>query len=221
VDTSDHEVNIKILLDKVVSGGDLTGKQRDELLESMTDEVGDLVLRDNYEQNVALASAAAQAPQLLHVHEDWVRRLERLGHLDRALEALPSKRVVAERLERHEGLTTPELAVLLAYTKIVLAADLLESDLPDDPFLRTDLFGYFPTPMRQRYRAEMESHALRRALVVTQVVNDLVNGAGITYFHRLSEETGASAPELVRANFVAREIFGSRGFIDEVNSYDN
>jgi glutamate dehydrogenase len=221
VDTSDHEVNIKILLDKVVSGGDLTGKQRDELLESMTDEVGDLVLRDNYEQNVALASAAAQAPQLLHVHEDWVRRLERLGHLDRALEALPSKRVVAERLERHEGLTTPELAVLLAYTKIVLAAELLESDLPDDPFLRTDLFGYFPTPMRQRYRAEMESHALRRALVVTQVVNDLVNGAGITYFHRLSEETGASAPELVRANFVAREIFGSRGFIDEVNSYDN
>ena len=221
VDTSDHEVNIKILLDQVVANGDLTAKQRNDLLASMTEEVGTLVLRDNYEQNHALANAAIQAPQLLHVHEDWIRRLERQGLLDRALEALPSRKEVAARVERKEGLTVPELSVLLAYTKIVLADELIDTDLPDDPFLRSDLFGYFPTKMRQTYRERMESHPLRREIIVTQVVNDLVNGAGMTFFHRLSEETSASADELVKANFVAREIFGSRALIDEVDSYDN
>jgi glutamate dehydrogenase len=111
--------------------------------------------------------------------------------------------------------------VLLAYTKIVLADELIRTDLPDDPFLRNDLFSYFPTNMRQTYRDWMESHPLRREIIVTQVVNDLVNGAGITFFHRLSEETGASAEELVRANFVAREIFGSRRFVDAVYRLDN
>jgi glutamate dehydrogenase len=221
VDTSDHEVNIKILLDRVVTDGDLTGKQRNELLASMTDEVGTLVLLDNYEQNVALAHAASQAPALLHVHEDWVRRLERAGLLDRGLESLPSRKTVAERLEKKQGLTVPELSVLLAYTKIVLADQLLESDLPDDPFLRNSLFGYFPSKMRHAYREQMERHPLRREIITTQVVNELVNGAGITFYHRLSEETGASAAELVRANFVAREVFGFRALQDEVNSYDN
>jgi glutamate dehydrogenase len=111
--------------------------------------------------------------------------------------------------------------VLLAYTKIVLADELLATDLPDDPFLRTDLYSYFPEKMRQTYRARMESHPLRREIIVTSVVNDLVNGAGITFFHRLSQETSASADELVRANFVAREIFGSRALIDEIDSFDN
>jgi glutamate dehydrogenase len=221
VDTSDHEVNIKILLDQVVAAGDLTEKQRNELLASMTEEVGKLVLVDNYEQNQALANAAIQAPQLLHVHEDWIRRLEKRGLLDRALEALPSRKAVAERHERREGLTVPELAVLLAYTKIVLADDLLATELADDPFLRVDLFSYFPAHMRQTFRDRMESHPLRREIIVTSVVNDLVNGAGMTFYHRLSQETGASPEELVRANFVAREIFGSRALIDEVNSYDN
>ena len=221
VDTSDHEVNIKILLDQVVANGDLTGKQRNDLLASMTDEVGDLVLKDNYEQNQALANAASQAPQLLHVHEDWIRRLERRGLLDRALEALPSRKEMAARAEHGEGLTVPELAVLLAYTKIVLADELIATELADDPFLRTDLYSYFPEKMRQTYREMMESHPLRREIIVTSVVNDLVNGAGMTFFHRLSEETAASAQELVRANFVAREIFGSRALIDEINTYDN
>ncbi|HEU4812562.1 MAG TPA: NAD-glutamate dehydrogenase, partial [Nocardioides sp.] len=221
VDTSDHEVNIKILLDQVVANGDLTEKQRNDFLASMTDEVGHLVLADNYEQNQALANALSQSPQLLHVHEDWIRRLERQGLLDRSLEALPSRKTVAERIERHEGLSAPELAVLLAYTKIVLADELLDTELPDDPFLRNDLFSYFPQKMRQTYRDQMETHPLRREIIVTSVVNDLVNGAGMTFFHRLSEETAAAAPELVRANFVAREIFGSRALIDEINAYDN
>jgi len=221
VDTSDHEVNIKVLLDQVVADGDLTTKQRNDLLASMTEEVGHLVLRDNEEQNRALANAAIQAPQLLHVHEDWMRRLERQGLLDRDLEALPTRKEVADRRERKEGLTVPELAVLLAYTKIVLADDLIGTGIADDPFLRTDLFSYFPQEMRQTFRDRMEGHPLRREIIVTRVVNDLVNGAGITFFHRLSQETSASAEELVRANFVAREIFGFRSLVDEISSYDN
>ena len=221
VDTSDHEVNIKILLDRVVSNGDLTGKQRNDLLASMTDEVAELVLDDNYEQNIALANGEAQSAGLLHVHEDWIRRLEKQRLLNRQLEFLPSRKQVAERIERQQGLTAPELSVLLAYTKIVLADELIDSDLPDDPFLRGDLFGYFPSKMRQQYRREMEAHPLRREIIVTQIVNGLVNGAGITYFHRLSGETGASAAELTRANFVAREIFGYRSLMDEIASYDN
>ncbi|HEU5455244.1 MAG TPA: NAD-glutamate dehydrogenase domain-containing protein, partial [Nocardioides sp.] len=209
VDTSDHEVNIKILLDQVVANGDLTEKQRNDLLASMTDEVGRLVLADNYEQNIALASAVRNAGPLMHVHEDWIRRLERAGLLDRELEALPSRKAMSTLIERKEGLTVPELSVLLAYTKIVLADELLATDVADDPFLRSDLFSYFPSPMRQTYRDQMEAHPLRREIVITQVVNDLVNGAGMTFVPRLSGETGASAAELTRANFVAREIFGS------------
>ena len=221
VDTSDHEVNIKILLDRVVRDGDLTEKQRNKLLASMTDEVGSLVLQDNYEQNVALATAQLLAAPLLHVHEDWMQRLERRGLLDRELEFLPSSDEVTARIERREGLTAPELAVLLSYTKIVLAEELIETDLPDDPFLVIDLHEYFPAAMREKYAEQIEAHPLRREIVITQVVNFLVNGAGITYFHRLSEETGASVEELIRANFVAREVFGSRGFVDTVYSLDN
>jgi glutamate dehydrogenase len=221
VDTSDHEVNIKILLDRVVAQGDLTGKQRNELLVSMTDEVSDLVLDDNYDQNLALANAEANAPGLMHVHEDWMRRLERQGLLNRELEFLPSRKQVAERLDRGQGLTAPELSVLLSYTKIVLADELLETDLADDPFLRSDLFSYFPSKMRQHYRQKMEDHPLRREIIVTQIVNELVNGAGTTYFHRLSGETGSTPAEITRANFIAREIFGSRGLMEEIASYDN
>ncbi len=221
VDTSDYEVNIKILLDQVVAEGDLTQKQRNELLASMTDEVAELVLADNYDQNLALANATALAPALLHVHEDWMRTLERGGLLNRAIEYLPSRREVAGRLERRDGLTAPELSVLMAYTKIVLADDLLRSDLPDDPFLRSELFAYFPGKMRQGYRSQMEQHQLRREIVVTQIVNQLVNYAGITYFHRLAGETSATTAELTRANFVAREIFGADRLLRQIASFDN
>ncbi|MGH3413241.1 MAG: NAD-glutamate dehydrogenase [Marmoricola sp.] len=221
VDTSDHEVNIKILLDHAVRDGDLTEEQRDQLLASMTDEVGELVLGDNYHQNLALANSEAQAPALLHVHEDWMRTLERAGLLNRELEALPTRREVGARRERDEGLTSPELSVLLAYTKIVLAERLLDTDIADDPFLRNDLYSYFPSPMRQDYRAQMERHQLRREIVVTQIVNQLVNGAGITFYHRLSGETNASVASLARANFVSREIFGAEKLWRQIAAYDN
>ncbi len=221
VDTSDHEVNIKILLDKVVADGDLTAKQRNQLLAAMTDEVAELVLRDNYEQNLALANAAAHAAPLLHVHEDWMKRLEADGVLNRELEALPNSKEVRRRLDRGVGLSMPELSVLMAWSKIVLADELLASDLPDDPFLRMDLHAYFPAEMREAYQEQIEAHPLRRELIVTQVVNDLINGAGMTYWPRLAGETGASAAELTRANFVAREIFGSLEMRTAIASYDN
>jgi glutamate dehydrogenase len=221
VDTSDHEVNIKILLDRVVKAGDLTEKQRNSLLVEMTDEVAALVLRDNYEQNLALANALANAPSLLHVHEDVMRDLERDGVLNREVEGLPSSRQVRRLLERGEGLSSPELAVLMAWTKIVLAQELLASDLPDDPYLELDLRAYFPTAMREGFSSQIDAHPLRREIIVTQVVNDLVNGAGMTFWPRLAGETGADAAELTRANFVAREIFGSLPLRHELRDYDN
>ena len=221
VDTSDHEVNIKILLDRVVADGDLTGKQRNTLLAEMTDEVASLVLRDNYEQNLALANALDHAPSLLHVHEDQMKRFEAAGVLDREVEGLPSSRVVKRRADQGEGLTAPELSVLMAWTKIVLADELVACDLPDDPYLVQDLAAYFPSAMRERFATQIGHHPLRREIIVTQVVNDLVNGAGITFLTRLEGETGASAPELVGANFVAREVFGSLPLREELRSWDN
>ncbi len=221
VDTSDHEVNIKILLDKVVAAGEMTEKQRGDLLHSMSDEVAHLVLEDNYQQNLALASAQAVAVPLMHVHQSWVRRLERDGHLDRELENLPSAKEFEARRAAGEGLTTPELAVLMAYTKIVLADDLLDSELPDDPFLQEELTAYFPHKLRGSYDRAMASHALRREIIVTQVVNSLVNFAGISFFHRLRGETGASAAELALAHHVCREIFGVNDVARQIEALDN
>nr|MBA2774848.1 NAD-glutamate dehydrogenase [Nocardioidaceae bacterium] len=221
VDTSDHEVNIKILLDRLVHAGQMTEQEREKLLVSMTDEVGALVLSDNYDQNLALASSLAVAAPLMHVHESWIRRLERRGLVNREIEFLPTPKDFASRRQAGTALTAPELAVLLAYTKIVLADELLQSALPDDPFLRGDLFGYFPTQMRQPYREQMNEHPLRREIIVTQVVNDLVNFAGITFFHRLSQETSATAEELTRAHVVCRELYGADHLLQQVNALDN
>jgi glutamate dehydrogenase len=221
VDTSDREVNLKILLDRVVADGDLTLKQRNELLAQMTDEVAALVLADNDSQNLALANAVAHSPSLLHVHEDWMSRLEAQGVLSREVEGLPSSEEVRRRLDAGGALTVPELSVLMSWTKIELARELLASDLPDDPYLRRELSSYFPKVIRERFPERIESHPLRREIIVTQVVNDLVDGAGMTFWPRLATETGASAAELTRANFVSREVFGSLRLLAEVHALDH
>ncbi|MFD0856603.1 NAD-glutamate dehydrogenase domain-containing protein, partial [Actinomadura adrarensis] len=207
VDTSDHEVNIKILLDQAVRDGELTGKQRDNLLYEMTDEVAELVLRDNYAQNVVLAASRAQAPSMLHVHARYLRKLERDGKINRRLEFLPDDKALAERRQAGLGLTGPEFSVLLAYGKLTLDHELIASDLPDDPYLESWLVDYFPSPLRERFRAHMDRHPLRREIITTAVVNDVINNSGITFGFRMSEETGASAPDLARAYLVAREVF--------------
>ncbi|GAA0434488.1 NAD-glutamate dehydrogenase [Streptomyces luteireticuli] len=221
VDTSDHEVNIKILLNALVTDGDMTVKQRNKLLAQMTDEVGELVLRNNYAQNVALANAVAQAPSLLHAHHRIMRRLSREGHLDRGLEFLPTDRQIRERLSAGRGLSQPELAVLLAYIKITTAEELLTTGLPDDPYLQRLLYAYFPTALRQSFGEQIDHHALRREIVTTVLVNDTVNSGGSTFLHRLREETGASLEEIVRAHTAAREIFGLNAVWDAVEALDN
>lgn len=221
VDTSDHEVNIKILLNAVVVDGDMTVKQRNKLLAEMTDEVGSLVLRNNYAQNTALANGAAQAPSLLHAQQRFMRRLEREGLLNRELEFLPTDRQIRELLSNGRGLTQPELAVLFAYTKITVAAELIHTELPDDPYLRRLLFAYFPAALREKFPEQVDGHALRREITTTLLVNDTVNTGGSTFLHRLREETGASTEEIVRAQLAAREIFGLAEVWDDVEALDN
>jgi glutamate dehydrogenase len=221
VDASDHEVNIKILLNSVVADGDLTVKQRNTLLAEMTHEVGDLVLRNNYAQNVALGNSMAQAHSLLHAHQRFIRRLVREGHLDRALEFLPTDRQIRERLAAGQGLSQPEMAVILAYAKITTAEELIHTGLPDDPYLRGLLHAYFPVPLRERFAAQIDTHALHREIITTLLVNDTINTAGTTFLHRFREEIGATTEEIVRAHTAARSIFGLGAIWDEVESLDN
>ncbi|MGC0211271.1 NAD-glutamate dehydrogenase [Streptomyces levis] len=221
VDTSDHEVNIKILLNGLVADGDMTVKQRNKLLADMTDEVGRLVLRNNYAQNTAIANALAQSGAMLHAQQRFMKHLVREGHLDRALEFLPTDRQIRERLAQGQGLTGPETAVLMAYTKITVAEELLHTSLPDDPYLSTLLHAYFPTKLREQFPEHLVSHPLRREITTTVLVNDTVNTGGTTYLHRLREETGASLEEIVRAQTAARAIFRQYPVWDAVESLDN
>jgi glutamate dehydrogenase len=221
VDTSDHEVNIKILLNGLVADGDMTVKQRNRLLADMTDEVGKLVLRNNYAQNTAIGNALAQSKDMLHAQQRFMKHLVRGGHLDRALEFLPTDRQIRERLAQGQGLTGPETAVLMAYTKITVAEELLHTSLPDDGYLRGLLCAYFPSALRERFGERIDSHPLRREITTTVLVNDTVNTGGTTYLHRLREETGASLEEIVRAQTAARAIFRSAPVWDAVEALDN
>jgi glutamate dehydrogenase len=220
VDTSDHEVNIKILLDRVVRDGALTPADRNALLHEMTDEVGALVLAHNYRQNRALAASRAQDTAMLHVHARYIRKLERDGRIRRRLEVLPGDREVAERRSAGTGLTIPEFSVLLAHTKIAATQEVLASELPDDPYLRQVLTGYFPTPLRDRYAGRMGDHRLHREIITTVIVNDMVDRSGTTFTFRLNEETGASVPEITAAWLVARAVFDLPGFWSELEALD-
>lgn len=221
VDTSDHEVNIKILLDSVARAGDLTDKQRNQLLAQMTDEIADLVLANNYGQNVALAEELAQAANLAHVHRSYLSKLEGKGLLDRALEALPTDRQMAERVTSGKGLTSPELSVVLAYTKNLMYEDLLASDMPDDPYLGAALHAYFPTALREQYPGPIDEHPLRREIITNVVVNELVNTAGTTFAYRLGMETGGTADDLARAHTVAGVVFRIPELMAAVQELDN
>jgi glutamate dehydrogenase len=221
VDCSDHEVNIKILLDSVVEDGDMTEKQRNELLVEMTEEVGRLVLRDNYEQTRAMSNALALAHPMIDVHIRYIRALEEAGSLNRELEFLPSDEDLAERRSEGIGLTAPEFAILLSYTKITLYKQLRDSDLPEDPYLAVELERYFPTPLRERFREEMSEHRLRREITATCVVNDLVDRGGPSFAFRLGEETGATPAEIARAYTAACDVFDMRSLWDEIESLDN
>ncbi len=221
VDCSDHEVNIKILLGLVVADGEMTEKQRNALLAEMTDEVGQLVLRDNYEQTQALSIAGRYAPQLLEAEARLMRSLERLGRLNRAIEFLPSDDDIAERQAGALGLTTPERAVLLAYSKMWLYDELLDSDLPEDALVADMLRDYFPKPLQTRFADAAERHPLKREILATHLANALVNRVGCTFVHRLQEETDAKPSDIVHACIMARDVFDIGELWLRIDALDN
>jgi glutamate dehydrogenase len=221
VDTSDHEVNIKIVLDGAVHDGELTEHDRNALLVAMTDEVAALVLRDNYRQNRALDNGRAQALIMEGVHERFMHVLESTGHLDRNLERLPTDEQLAERQRTGHGLTAPELAVLMAYAKIALEEELLESDLPDDADFVPELVRAFPSAVRERFLERIRAHTLRREITATGLVNGVVNRAGTTFAFRIAEETGARGPDVVRASEAARAIFDQDAVWRDIEALDD
>ena len=208
VDTSDHEVNIKILLDHAVQTGGLDVPARNELLAAAADDVARLVLVDNYEQNVLLGVARHDARSMLGVHQRMLKDLERAGELDRRVEFLPTDKELAARGAAGAGLSSPELAVLAAYDKIVLTEQVRDSTVPDEPWFRGVLRSYFPPEIAHRFEGGLTAHPLHREIVTTRVVNDLVNRAGISFAFRAREESGADTAQIVRAYAVAREVFG-------------
>lgn len=220
VDCSDHEVNIKILLGLVVTDGEMTLKQRNSLLAEMTDEVGALVLRDNYLQTQALSLGRLRAPQSLDDEARFMRFLERAQRLARAIEFLPDDEALDARRAAGAGLTSPERAVLMAYSKMWLYDVLLASDLPDAGFVADGLPSYFPTPLASRCGAAMQRHPLRREILATMHANALVNRAGVTFVHRLSEETGAEPADVVRASLAARGAYGLDTLWQEIDALD-
>lgn len=207
VDTSDHEVNIKILLAAEVASHRLSVAERDELLASMTDEVAALVLAHNFDQNVALSNAEFNAQRLTGQLESWMTTLQQAHILDRELEYLPSSEEMTNRIAGGTTLTRPELATVLAYTKIAIKKWVLESALPEDPYLADRLVQYFPEPLRGRFADGIEKHRLRREIITTVAVNRFVNSQGITAYHRLSSETGAGVADIIRAQLASRAIF--------------
>jgi glutamate dehydrogenase len=221
VDMSDHEVNIKILLDQSIASGVLSASEREPLLAMMADEVAALVLRDNYLQGEALSVAEARGVAVLDRQVRLMRDLERSGRLDRALEFLPDDETLATRAAQHRGLARPELAVLLAYAKMALYNELIASDLPDAPELGGELRGYFPAALRERLAAQIATHPLHREITANVVTNDLVNRAGIAFVEEMQARTGRTASDVARAYMIARNVFDLTTLWIEIEALDN
>ena len=221
VDTSDHEVNIKILLDAVVLSSELDEAGRNALLEEMTDEVAHDVLADNYTQNILLSNARAQVHSMLSVHQRLIRQLEERGELDRALEFLPTDADIDAREAAGTGLTSPEMCVLVAYSKMTLMREIPTSNLPDEMWFGSALRTYFPAALIARYDDRLDGHPLRRDIITTVVANEVVNRGGITFAFRANEDTGASAAEIARAFVVVREVFDLPVLWRRIEALDN
>lgn len=207
VDCSDHEVNIKILLNQIMTNGDMTEKQRNELLSKMTDDVADLVLKNNYQQALAISLALVHAKTHAELYRRYLNEQERLGLIDRDLEFLPSDKALAERKLQGQYLTRAELAVLLSYSKINIKRAILESDLPEDPHLSKIIDTEFPITLCQQFPSQVRNHSLKREIIATQLSNSLVNQMGAVFVYRMIDETGASIAEIIRAYFAVYDIF--------------
>lgn len=221
VDTSDHEVNIKILLNDAVQRGELTEAARNTQLAAMTDEVGQLVLWDNYRQNQAITLMEHQSAKRLGSMAHFIRTLEAEGSLDRQVENLPSEAELTERKTRGQGMTRPELSVLLSYDKIRLFQQLLDSDVPEDPYLSKELVRYFPAPLHEKYAAHMQRHRLKREIIATAVTNSTINRMGATFMMRMQEDTGKGPAAIAKAYTAAREILDARELWAEIEALDS
>lgn len=221
VNCSDHEVNIKILLNDLVTAGELTEKQRVELLSSMTTDIAKMVLHDNRFQALAISLASIEAKSMLDGVMRFMNHLEKTGHLDRAIEFLPSNKDIANRKTERVWITAPEEAVLLAYSKITLYQELLATDLPDDPALQTELMAYFPKLLVERFENQIDKHRLKREIISTRVANAIVNYAGSTAVFRLKEETGAAVADIAKVYMASLEIFALDQLWLELENLDN
>jgi glutamate dehydrogenase len=221
VNTSDVEVNLKILLNGAMSAGEITRAGRDRLLVQMTDEVAALVLRNNYLQGQAISTGEFHSKERLSENASVIRALERSGDLNRALEFLPSDEEIADRRKAGEGLTRPELAIVLAYGKIWLYKALINSNVPEDPYLSSELNRYFPDPVQRRFAARLKRHRLRREIIATAITNSLINRMGPVFPVRAQEDTGAAPAAIARAYTIAREIFAARDIWAQIEALDN
>ena len=221
VDCSDHEVNIKILLNQVVNHGEMTVKQREKILQEMTDEVAELVLESNYQQSQALSSLNAHAPVLLNEHGQYIQALEREGDLDREIEFLPNWEEIKRREKLGQGLELPELSVVLAYSKMTLYEELLNSNMPEDDYLASELTEYFPDRLSEKFSKEMYEHRLKREIIATFVTNNMINRVGPTFAYRMRGLSGAKYANIARSYCAAREIYGMRDIWNAIENLDN
>jgi glutamate dehydrogenase len=220
VDCSDHEVNIKILLNKVIKDRLMTLEERNQLLEAMTDEVGHLVLRDNYEQTQMLSLEASVATRTTDLFRRYMDEMEKHGRLDRTLEFLPDDKMIQERKAHELGLTRPEIAVMIAYCKLFLKQDILDSAVPEDPYFIKYLKLAFPAELHEKYLTQMKEHSLRREIIATQLAKSITDHMGVNFVERLQRETGASTDFIIRAFVISDEIFQMTDIWHQIEALD-
>lgn len=217
VSCSDKEVNIKVLLNQIVHAGDLTEKQRNELLSEMTDEVAHLVLRENYLQTRAISLIADQALRLVGLHSRYMDELERTGKLDRSLEFLPNEKNLMDNKMIGKGLSRPSISILQCYSKIILKESILATDVPEDAYCKQFLIGYFPKPLQERYSKQMKNHPLKREIIATALSNIIVNEMGFAFVYRLQDETGAPVSAIVRAYMTSRAVLNMEAIWQQID----
>jgi len=221
VSCSDKEVNIKILLNGIETSGDLTFKQRNELLSEMTNEVAQLVLRENYLQTRSINLSVFQALRSIELTSRYLNELQRTGKIDRQLEFLPDEKTLMERKSQGKGLCSSEIAILLCYSKILLKEEILASDVPEEPYLKQFLVGSFPKPLQTRFAKQMQHHPLKREIIATKVSNIILNEMGFSFIFRMQDETGVSVDAIVRAYMAARGIMGMDALWQQIEALDN
>ena len=221
VDCSDNEVNIKILLNALVSAGDLTLKQRNNLLFEMTDDVGELVIQDCYRQTESISITQLSGGSQLKEQLRFIHNLEKEGNLNREIEFIPTDDEISDRLAASQGLTRPELSVLIAYGKMMLKERFNIPEITENPYHQKLLIGAFPEVLQKRYAEQMEQHPLRREIIATKLTNNLINDMGMNFVFRMQEETGATIDEIANAYCVVKGIFGMESLWDDVEALDN